>query len=107
MGAAITCSGFTGRRPAATSLKNTTATQGMHARLDQFLSDIRDPKNNLPQAERHRARLCQRDHLPQNRENEPGRRYPVLDDPSLILQSCSLSCSIFDGGDRNDLPGWR
>lgn len=29
-------------------LKNTTATQGMHARLDKFLSDIRDPKNNLP-----------------------------------------------------------
>jgi hypothetical protein len=28
--------------------KNTTAKQGMHARLDQFLSDIRDPKNNLP-----------------------------------------------------------
>jgi hypothetical protein len=28
--------------------KNTTAKQGMHARLDQFLTDIRDPKNNLP-----------------------------------------------------------
>jgi hypothetical protein len=28
--------------------KNTTANRGMHARLDQFLSEIRDPKNNLP-----------------------------------------------------------
>ena len=68
-------------------LKNTTASQGMHARLDKFLSSIRDQKNNLPRPNRHRARLCQRGHLPQNRENEPGRRYPVLvDDPSLILQ---------------------
>jgi hypothetical protein len=29
-------------------LKNTTASQGMHARLDKFLSNIRDPKENLP-----------------------------------------------------------
>jgi hypothetical protein len=29
-------------------LKNTTAQQGMHARLDQFLHDIRDPNANLP-----------------------------------------------------------
>jgi hypothetical protein len=29
-------------------LKNTTATQGMHARLDKFLSEVGNPRNNLP-----------------------------------------------------------
>jgi hypothetical protein len=29
-------------------LKNTTAEQGMHARLDEFLFELRDPKKNLP-----------------------------------------------------------
>jgi hypothetical protein len=43
----ITCSGSTWQETGGNIKVNTTVKQdGMHARLDKFLSEVRDPKNN-------------------------------------------------------------